>query len=131
MRPFVTLTLLLAAALAHSSEWPHYGGDAGGRHYSSAAAINRSNVADLDGFVAKTAGDTTWAVCCFGATEHAAVTASAGVGGHARVGFENNLLLPDGSVADDNAALVRLAVDAGREAGREPASAADVRKQFR
>ena len=88
------------------------------------------DVADLDGFVAAVADDTTWAVCCFGVTEQAAIGASARSGGHARVGFENNLLLPDGSVADDNAALVRLAVDAGRAAGRDPATAAEVREMF-
>jgi uncharacterized protein (DUF849 family) len=88
------------------------------------------NVADLASFVAAAADDTNWSVCCFGKTELAAVEAAAGTGGHARVGFENNLLLPDGSVADDNAALVRLAVDAGRAAGRDPATAAEVRKMF-
>jgi uncharacterized protein (DUF849 family) len=88
------------------------------------------DVADLEGFVAAAAGDTTWAVCCFGVTEQAAVAASARSGGHARVGFENNLLLPDGAVAGDNAALVRLAVDAGRATGRNPATAAGFRKRF-
>ena len=88
------------------------------------------DVADLGDFAAAAADDTTWAVCCFGATEQAAATAAAQGGGHIRVGFENNLLLPDGSVADDNAQLVRLAVDAGRAAGRDPATAAEVRKMF-
>lgn len=86
------------------------------------------DVADLGGFAAEAADDTTWAVCCFGRTEQPAVAAAAVAGGHARVGFENNLQLPDGSVAGDNAALVRLAVDAGLAAGREPATAAAVRK---
>jgi len=86
------------------------------------------DVADLDGFVAAAADDTTWSVCCFGVTEQAAVTLSAERGGHARVGFENNLLLPDGSAAADNAALVRRAAEAGRAAGREPATAAEVRR---
>jgi uncharacterized protein (DUF849 family) len=88
------------------------------------------DVSDLDGFVAAAARDTTWAVCCFGTTELAAVTAAAGNGGHARVGFENNLYMPDGSVADDNAALVSLAVEAGRSAGRSPSTAAGVRALF-
>lgn len=88
------------------------------------------DVADLDGFVAAAADDTSWAVCCFGVTEQAAVAASAHSGGHARVGFENNLLFPDGSVADNNAALISLAVDAGRAAGRDPATAVEVRRRF-
>jgi uncharacterized protein (DUF849 family) len=89
------------------------------------------DIAELDRFVTAAADDTTWAVCCFGVTEQAAVAESAQGGGHARVGFENNLLLPDGTAAGDNAALVRLAVDAGRAAGRNPATAAEVRNRFR
>ena len=34
------------------------------------------------------------------------MTAAALLGGHARVGFENNLFLPDGARADSNAELV-------------------------
>jgi len=47
-----------------------------------------------------------WSVCAFGVREHACVMAGALLGGHVRVGFENNLWLPDGSIAPDNAALV-------------------------
>ena len=50
--------------------------------------------------------------------------------GHARVGFENNLVLPNGEVAADNAALVALAAERGRAVSRTPASADDVRKLF-
>lgn len=89
------------------------------------------NAEDLDEFVAEVAADTVWAVCCFGETEQRAVARSARAGGHARVGFENNLQLPGGAVAEDNAAMIRLAVDSGRSAGREPASAAAVRDLFR
>jgi quinoprotein glucose dehydrogenase len=42
--------LLLTAALSSeliASDWPVYGGDAGGRHYSSLDGINRDNVKDL------------------------------------------------------------------------------------
>jgi len=61
-------------------------------------------------------------------TEHAAVEKAAHLGGHARVGFENNLVLPDGKPAADNAALVRLAADSGHQESRAPASADDVRQ---
>jgi uncharacterized protein (DUF849 family) len=47
-----------------------------------------------------------WSVCAFGRHEAACVTAAALLGGHARVGFENNLLLPDGATAGSNADLV-------------------------
>jgi uncharacterized protein (DUF849 family) len=69
-------------------------------------------------------------MCAFGATEHACATAAAALGGHVRVGFENNLLLKDGSIAPDNAALVMQAADAARCLGRPLATAQDVRQRF-
>lgn len=47
-----------------------------------------------------------WSVCAFGRHEAACVTAGALLGGHVRIGFENNLLLPDGGLARSNAQLV-------------------------
>jgi uncharacterized protein (DUF849 family) len=40
-----------------------------------------------------------WCVCAFGKAEHAVVSAAMAAGGHARVGFENNLCLADGRLA--------------------------------
>jgi len=74
--------------------------------------------------------DVTWMVCCFGHTENIAVAEAARLNGHARVGFENNLMLPDGSIAPDNAALVRLATKSGGDVGRHIASADDVRQML-
>ena len=71
--------------------------------------------------------DVSWMVCCFGQTENNAVGEAARLHGHARVGFENNLVLPDGSTAPDNAALVKLAARTGADAGRRVANAEDVR----
>ncbi len=42
------LALTYTAAGAEDSNWQYYGGDQGGRHYSSLEQINRDNVADLD-----------------------------------------------------------------------------------
>ena len=86
------------------------------------------DVNELGAFVAAASLDTVWAVCSFGKTEHAAVEKAAHMGGHARVGFENNLVLPDGKPAADNAALVRLAAASGHQLSRVPASADDVRQ---
>jgi len=47
-----------------------------------------------------------WAVCAFGPQESACLLAALRAGGKARIGFENNLLRPDGQVAVDNAAQV-------------------------
>ena len=86
--------------------------------------------ADLDSLLA--AGDfdrVPWAVCCFGPAEHEVMLAAAARGGHVRIGFENNLLLPDGRPAADNAQLVRAFVSAAT-GPRRPASAAEVRREF-
>jgi len=71
-----------------------------------------------------------WAVCCFGPREDEVSLCAATAGGHARVGFENNLLMPDGSEAPDNAMLVRLTAGHARSAGRRVATADDVRQLF-
>ncbi len=67
-----------------------------------------------------------WSVCAFGAREAACVATAAMLGGHVRVGFENNLMLPDGTRAPDNAALVAAAATLVRGAGLELATAAEL-----
>lgn len=64
-----------------------------------------------------------WGMCAFGARENACAVASAALGGHVRVGFENNRLLPDGATAPTNAASVALVVAAARAMGRPTADA--------
>lgn len=94
------------------------------------SAGQRSQPADLLPFLAARTGDEPWSVCAFGPRENACMMAAAALGGHLRVGFENNLLLPDGRVAPDNAALVRLAAQGVASMGRPLARAADVRRAF-
>ncbi len=50
-----------------------------------------------------------WMVCAFGAQESTVAAATLSVGGHVRIGFENNLWRLDGDLAADNAELVGLA----------------------
>jgi uncharacterized protein (DUF849 family) len=71
-----------------------------------------------------------WSVCAFGRHETACVTAAALLGGHVRVGFENNLFRPDGSVAGSNADLVATVVHALGACGLKPATAADLREHW-
>jgi 3-keto-5-aminohexanoate cleavage enzyme len=47
-----------------------------------------------------------WAVCAFGGNENSCMLKAAELGGHVRIGFENNHLLPDGAMAPHNAALI-------------------------
>lgn len=89
---------------------------------------------ELDSFLAAFQPDTfPWAVCCFGPAEPAAVRRAAALGGHVRIGFENNRVLPDGKVARDNAQLVasELALLPGPGAVQRPIATADwVRTRF-
>jgi uncharacterized protein (DUF849 family) len=89
-----------------------------------------SSPRDLLPFLQAHTGPEPWAVCAFGATENACIAAAAALGGHARVGFENNLLQKDGRIAPDNAALVRQAARAADALGRPLATAADIRARF-
>ncbi|MBZ9672813.1 3-keto-5-aminohexanoate cleavage protein [Mesorhizobium sp. ES1-3] len=66
-------------------------------------------------------------VCAFGRDEAACVSAGALLGGDARVGFENNLLLPDGSTAPTNAFLVDTVARMLRGFGRPIRTPASLR----
>jgi 3-keto-5-aminohexanoate cleavage enzyme len=72
----------------------------------------------------------SWTVCCFGPHEHQAMLAAHAEGGHVRIGFENNLVLADGSPAADNAALVVQFTAAIERSARRPATADEVRETF-
>ena len=88
----------------------------------------RSTPQDLLPFLAERNAKHTWSVCAFGPQETACVITAAALGGHARVGFENNLRLPDGGLAKDNAALVNAARLGAEAIGRPLANAAMARK---
>ena len=68
-----------------------------------------------------------WMMCAFGRHEAACAAAAALLGGHVRVGFENNLLLPDGATAPSNAALIAACAQPIRDLGLRVASADDLR----
>lgn len=57
------------------------------------------------------ADDIVWSACAFGASEAACMLLAAELGGHARVGFENNMRLVNGEIASDNSALITQVVD--------------------
>lgn len=59
-----------------------------------------------------------WSTCAFGPVESAASLATAALGGHVRVGFENNLWCADGTLAPTNAALVKQVSDGAGLIGR-------------
>jgi 3-keto-5-aminohexanoate cleavage enzyme len=86
---------------------------------------------ELDAFLAAGLGRHQWMLCAFGPRETAFMRQSARLGGHARVGFENNLRLPDGSLAPDNASIVAATAAAARGSGRGVASAQELRRLWR
>ncbi|WP_225767237.1 3-keto-5-aminohexanoate cleavage protein [Inquilinus sp. Marseille-Q2685] len=69
----------------------------------------------------------SWMVCAFGRHEAACALAAALLGGDIRVGFENNLHRPDGSIAAGNADLVRAVAEPLIATGGRLADAAALR----
>ena len=74
-------------------------------HYTGAV----SDPALIDSFLAemRDAGiDGDWAICAFREEEAACIRHAVSLGGKLRVGFENSMIMADGSIASDNAARV-------------------------
>lgn len=67
-----------------------------------------------------------WSVCCFGSWEHQAALWACQLGGHVRLGFENNLVRSNGQIAESNADLVADFVAAMPDR-RKPITAAQLR----
>jgi len=95
------------------------------------SADQQSDPKDLLPFLAAGGTRHLWSVCAFGTREAACAAAAVALGGHARVGFENNLRLPDGSLAPDNAALVQGVAELARQLGRPLADATAARALMR
>ncbi len=85
---------------------------------------------DLIPFLNSMKTGRTWAVCAFGPMEHAAASAALAMGGHVRVGFENNMFLKTGERAGRNADLMHQLREVAEAIGRPIATAEDVRKAF-
>lgn len=87
-----------------------------------------SSAADLLPFLAAAEGEQfAWLLCAFGPRERACALTAAALGGHCRIGFENNLFLPDGRLAPDNAALIAGVAALALHAGRRLATADEAR----
>lgn len=69
----------------------------------------------------------TWGALGVGATEMQTVAMSAMLGGHVRVGLEDNIYVKKGVLATSNAQLVTMAKNLLDTLGREPATAAEAR----
>ena len=72
--------------------------------------------------------DATWSVAGIGAAELPLALHAVLMGGHVRVGFEDNIFFHKGILAESNAQLVDRVARLSREVGREIASPAEARK---
>jgi 3-keto-5-aminohexanoate cleavage enzyme len=68
-----------------------------------------------------------WSVCAIGPSEFPMATMAILMGGHVRVGFEDNLYVSKGVRAKSNAELVEKVVRLARELDREVASPKEAR----
>ena len=75
--------------------------------------------------------DATFTSAGIGRCQFPVVTLSMLLGGHARVGFEDNIYLEKGVLARSNGALVEKAARIARELGRQVASPAEARAILR
>jgi 3-keto-5-aminohexanoate cleavage enzyme len=69
----------------------------------------------------------TWSVAGIGRHQTRMATLALAMGGHVRVGFEDNAFYRKGELATSNAQLVERVVRIAREVGREPASVEETR----
>jgi 3-keto-5-aminohexanoate cleavage enzyme len=72
----------------------------------------------------------TWSVAGIGRAQTPMATMAIVMGGHVRVGFEDNIYYAKGVLAESNAQLVARVVRIARELGREVASPAEARRML-
>lgn len=90
----------------------------------------QSDTGDLDPLLSFLPDVRYWSLCAFGASEAECMRQAMQRGGHCRVGFENNLLMSDGSQAADNAALVKAVEESALLLDRTIATANDARRML-
>lgn len=71
--------------------------------------------------------DAVWSVLGIGKHQRSMISLAIDLGGHVRVGFEDNLKLREGVLAKSNAEFVEMAVNLAASKGREPATSAEAR----
>lgn len=69
----------------------------------------------------------SWSVCAFGQSESECMAEAIDLGGHCRIGFENNLLSENGNLAIDNANQVEFTAAKAKSHDRGLASASEAR----
>ncbi|QTA37301.1 3-keto-5-aminohexanoate cleavage protein [Thermosipho ferrireducens] len=86
------------------------------------------DVSDLVYLVSKIPENCTWSVAGIGKYELPLAVHAIAMGGHVRVGFEDNIYYKKGELASSNAQLVERIVRIAKELGREIATPDEARK---
>lgn len=94
------------------------------------SASGESNPGDLQAFVQAWPMAWPWSVCAFGKAERAVADLAIQLGGHVRVGFENNLLTPEGETLADNAEQVAAVAQIAAQHDRPLVTADAAREMF-
>lgn len=87
-----------------------------------------ASAASLVEMTRRIAPEDTWTVAGVGRAQNALILMGLAMGGHIRVGFEDNIFLSKGQLADSNARFVERVVRLAREVGREIAGADEARR---
>lgn len=87
--------------------------------YTTGQASSPDDVARLANKLTTVLPHADWAACAFGPQETACLIQATRLGGKVRIGFENNRLNRDGSIAENNAARVGEFVVQAPELGGE------------
>ncbi|MCX7036980.1 MAG: 3-keto-5-aminohexanoate cleavage protein [Proteobacteria bacterium] len=95
------------------------------------AQDQQADPAELDEFLAAWPAQWPWSACAFGRAELPVAERVIALGGHVRVGFENSLEQPDGSLLESPEARVAQVAQLAAAAGRPLASPEQVRALFR
>ena len=87
-----------------------------------------ATVPNLCWLVQNIPSDATWCATGVGRSEFPLAAAAIAMGGHVRVGFEDNLYIEKGVLAKSNGELVEKVVRIAKELGREIATPAEARR---
>jgi 3-keto-5-aminohexanoate cleavage enzyme len=100
-------------------------------HFNLVLGVNggiNASSRDLNFLVETLPLNSTYTITGIGKHEFSMATLGIVMGGHVRVGFEDNLYISKGKLAESNAQLVEKVVRIANELGREIASPYDTRK---
>lgn len=87
-----------------------------------------SDPADIEPLLKQIKDEWHWWLCAFGSSESDCMARAMSLGGHCRIGFENNLLADDGWPATDNASQIATSAQLAATLDRGLATASQARE---